>query len=79
MMELALMPLTSATTMANSGLAPTAPAQRHDGQPQHEGRPAQGSRITEMRPAYCRKYGESMKARAAAVGPGPRRPKIRDR
>ena len=37
------------------------------------GSPAQGSSMTEIRPAYWRKYGESMKARAATSLPGPRR------
>jgi hypothetical protein len=54
MMEVALMPLTSATTkMAGSRQPPRRTATMVN--PSMKGRPAHGSRITEMRPAYCRK------------------------
>ena len=73
MIAVALMPLVRATTSAKragyrhppsrSALAVSATM---------NGSPAHGSRITEMRPEYCRKYGESMKARAATVRAGAR-------
>jgi hypothetical protein len=56
MMELALMPLTSATTTANRAGSRQPPRRSATMvRPSMNGRPAQGSRITEMRPAYCRK------------------------
>ena len=55
------MPLTSATTTANSAGSRHPPRRSATMvRPSMNGRPAQGSRITEIRPAYCRKYGESM-------------------
>ena len=61
MMELALIPLTTATTTANRAGSRQPPRRRATMvRPSMKGRPAQGSRMTEMRPAYCRKYGESM-------------------
>ncbi len=55
------MPLTSATTTANRAGSRQPPRRRATTvSPSMKGSPAQGSRMTEMRPAYCRKYGESM-------------------
>ena len=61
MMELALMPLTRATTMAKSAGSRQPPRRSATMvRPNMKGSPAHGSRITEIRPAYCRKYGDSM-------------------
>ena len=61
MMELALMPLTSATTSANSAGMRHPPRRRaRMVNAIMKGSPAQGSRMTEIRPAYCKKYGDSM-------------------
>ncbi len=43
------------------------------------GSPAHGSRITEMRDAKSRTYGDSMNTNAAATTPGPRTWSVRNR
>ena len=61
MMDVALMPLTTATTTAKRAGSRQPPRRRATiVSPSMKGSPAQGSRMTEIRPAYCRKYGESM-------------------
>ncbi len=55
------MPLTSATTTAKSAGSRQPPRRTATMvRPSMKGRPAHGSRITEIRPEYWRKYGESM-------------------
>ena len=50
------MPLTSATTMAKRAGMRQPPRRRAKMvKATMKGRPAQGSRMTEMRPAYCKK------------------------
>jgi len=61
MMAVALMPLTMASTMAKrAGMRQPPRRTARMVNANMNGSPAQGSRITEILPAYCRKYGESM-------------------
>ena len=78
MIELALIPLTTATTRAKSAGYRQPPRRRaRTAKATIHGRPAQGRRMTEMRPAYWRKYGDSMNASAATTRPGPRTARTR--
>ncbi len=64
-MELALIPLTRATTRANRAGYFHPPFRRaRMTKATIQGRPDHGSRITEMRPEYWRTYGVNMKAMA---------------
>ena len=55
------MPLTRATTRANRAGYLHPPRRRaRITKAIIQGRPAHGSRMTEIRPAYCKKYGDSM-------------------
>ena len=61
MMAVALIPLTSATVSANSAGQRHPPRRRaRMVKASMKGSPDQGSRITEIRLAYCKKYGDSM-------------------
>ena len=60
------MPLTRATTRANRAGYRQPPVRRaRMTKATIQGRPDQGRRITEMRPAYCSTYGVNMKPMAA--------------
>ena len=66
------MPLTSATTMANSaGYFHPGRRRARITKASIQGSPDHGMRMTEMRPAYWSTYGVNMKARAATYRPGP--------
>ncbi len=59
--ELALIPLTNATTRANRAGYFQPPSRRaRMTKATIQGRPDHGSRITEIRPEYCRTYGVNM-------------------